>query len=127
MKTTASTYDKGAETLRKLLGNEKAENVISRFRNLNPEFEKEVVSVVFGRTWSREAIDAKTRALFSIAILSTAGRVNALKIVFEIALSNGATMEEITEVLLQVGIYAGYPAALDAFQILSQMQTEHQK
>jgi len=47
-----------------------------------------------------------------------------LRIVIGIALSNGATIEEITEALLQVAIYAGYPAALDALPILKAVLEE---
>ncbi|MEJ2425422.1 MAG: carboxymuconolactone decarboxylase family protein [Candidatus Thiodiazotropha sp.] len=64
-------------------------------------------------------MDPKTRSLCSIGILTALGRFGALRIVFDIALSNGATIDEITEALLQVGIYAGYPAALDALPILN--------
>ena len=81
-------------------------------------FEQEAVAVVFGRTWSRDALDRKTRALCSIGILAAFGRSNALRIVFELAARNGATREEIIEALLQVAIYAGYPAALDALRVL---------
>ncbi len=117
-------YTKGLETLAELVGKDQAETVSERFKSLNPAFENEAISVVFGRTWSRDAIDAKTRALCSIGILSSLGRFGALRIVFNIALSNGASVEEITEVLLQVGIYAGYPAALDALPVLNSVLDE---
>jgi 4-carboxymuconolactone decarboxylase len=91
---------------------------MARFKNLSPAFENEAISVVFGRTWSRDAIDPKTRALCSIGILAALGRHGALRIVFGIALKNGASVDEITEALLQAAIYAGYPAALDALPVL---------
>ncbi len=118
-------HEKGMETLRALIGTDKADKVTARFRELSPTFEHEAVSVVFGRTWSREAIDPKTRSLCSIGILAALGRHGALKIVLGIALSSGATVEEITEALLQVGIYAGYPAAFDALPILQEVLKEH--
>jgi 4-carboxymuconolactone decarboxylase len=117
-------YTKGLETLEQLLGAEQADEVASRFKQLSPAFEDEAISVVFGRTWSREAIDPKTRAFCSIGILTALGRHGALRIVFGIALSTGATVEEITEALLQVAIYAGYPAALDALPILQEVLKE---
>jgi 4-carboxymuconolactone decarboxylase len=91
---------------------------------LSPEFEREAVSVVFGRTWAREGIDLKTRSLCSICILASLGRRNALRINFLLAIENGATIEEITEALLQVGVYAGYPAALDALVVLDEVVKE---
>jgi len=112
------------ETLTQLLGAGQAEKVVARFRELSPAFENEAISVVFGRTWSRDAITPKTRSLCSIGILAALGRHGALRIVLGIALSNGATIEEITEALLQVAIYAGYPAALDALPILQAVLEE---
>jgi 4-carboxymuconolactone decarboxylase len=117
-------YMQGIETLTQLLGANKADGIATRFKVLNPAFENEAISVVFGRTWSREAIDPKTRAICSIGILAALGRFSALRIVFDIALSNGATTEEVTEALLQVAIYAGYPAALEALPILKTVLEE---
>lgn len=117
-------YSKGIDTLAKLVGEDQAEAIIARFKHLSPAFEKEAISVVFGRTWSREAIDPKTRSLCSVGILAALGRHGALRIVFGIAIQNGATVEEITESLLQVAIYAGYPAALDALPILAAVVEE---
>lgn len=108
------TYENGFDTLCRLVGESRADEISARFKALSPAFESEAVSVVFGRTWSREALDAKTRALCSIGILASLGRQGALKIVVEIALKNGASHAEVVEALLQVAIYAGYPAALDA-------------
>lgn len=115
------SYEQGIEQLETMLGEERAQQIAKRFRELSPVFEQEAVAVVFGRTWARTGIDRKTRSLCSIAILASLGRVGALRIVFELALKNGATREEITEVLLQVAIYAGYPAALDALVVLEGM------
>ncbi len=117
-------YDKGLETLKSLIGEERADKVVGRFQELSPSFEHEAISVVFGRTWSREAIDPKTRSLCSIGILAALGRQGALRIVFGIALNAGATVEEITEALLQAAIYAGYPAAFDALPILQEVLEE---
>ena len=114
-------YQAGIEILRQMLGTERAEAVVEKFRSLSPVFEKEAVSVVFGRTWSRSSIDLKTRSLCSIGILASLGRLNALKINFTLAMENGASLEEIVEALLQVAIYAGYPAALDALVLLDEV------
>ena len=114
-------YQQGIDTLADMLGHPRAQAVRDRFNALSPTFEREAVAVVFGRTWSRAELDRKTRALCSIGILAALGRTHALRIVFELAARNGATREEITEALLQVAIYAGYPAALDALTVLETM------
>jgi 4-carboxymuconolactone decarboxylase len=124
MTEETNDYANGIDTLGKLVGENQAEAIIARFKHLSPAFENEAISVVFGRTWSREAIDPRTRALCSVGILAALGRHGALRIVLGIALKNGATVEEITEALLQVAIYAGYPAALDALPILAAVLEE---
>lgn len=116
-------YQQGVEQLAEMLGPERAQAIVERFRALSPTFEREAIAVVFGRTWSREALDRKTRSLCSIGILAALGRSNALRIVFELAIENGASLEEITEALLQVAIYAGYPAALDGLTVLEGVLT----
>jgi len=118
MSTGTNDYEKGVETLVNLVGKTQADAVMARFKSLSPTFENEAISVVFGRTWSRDIIDPKTRALCSIGILAALGRQGALRIVLGIALKNGASVEEITEALLQAAIYAGYPAAFDALPVL---------
>jgi alkylhydroperoxidase/carboxymuconolactone decarboxylase family protein YurZ len=115
-------YEQGLETLRKMLGEDRAATVVEKFRRLSPVFEREAVTVVFGRTWSRSGIDRKTRSFCSIGILAALGRMDALKINFALAIAHGAGIEEIEEVLLQVGIYAGYPAALDALKLLAEVR-----
>jgi len=111
-------YEQGVEQLAVMLGAERAQAIIERFRGLSPAFEKEVIAVVFGRTWSRKALDRKTRSLCSVCILAALGRTDGLRVVFELAVRSGATIDEISEALLQVAIYAGYPAALDALAAL---------
>lgn len=118
------SYERGVKQLRRMMGADRADAVVNRFRSLSPVFEKEAVSVVFGRTWARETIDLKTRSLCSICILAALDRQSALKINFTLALKNGATLDEIVEVLLQVAIYAGYPAALDALSALEAVLQE---
>jgi 4-carboxymuconolactone decarboxylase len=119
------SYEQGLDQLKKMLGEEKANSVVSKFRELSPLFESEAVSVVFGRAWSREQIDLKTRSLCSICILAALGRINALRINFVLAIENGVTEEEIIEILIQVAVYAGYPAALDALSMLHEVLSEN--
>ena len=69
-----------------------------------------MVSVVGERTWTRKGIDLKIRSLWDICILAALGRNSALKLNFEMALNNGATIEEI----FQVAASSGFPAAWDA-------------
>ena len=113
-----SDYDRGYEQFKRMVGQDRIEALIASFKAVCPDFETEVVTVVGGRVWSRPGLDLKTRSLCSICTLAAQGRVNALKLNFEMALNNGATVEEIFEALFQVAVYAGFPAAWDALIML---------
>ena len=109
-----SDYQRGYQQFEKMVGPDQMENLTKRFGAVFPDFEKEVVSVVGGRVWARGGLDLKTRSLCSICVLAALGRDQALKLNLQMALNNGASPEEIFEAMLQVAVYAGYPAAWDA-------------
>jgi len=117
-------YKRGLEQFRQMVGDEHIDGLIERFKSVCPDFEKEVVSVVGGRIWTRGGIDLKTRSLCSICVLAALGRNSALKLNFQMALNNGATVEEIFEALFQVAAYAGFPAAWDALIKLEEVLDE---
>ena len=107
-----------------MVGEENIESLVSRFRSVCPDFEKEVVSFVGGRIWTRGGIDLKTRSLCSICVLAALGRQNALKLNFKMALRNGAKEQEIFEAIFQVAAYAGFAAAWDALELFCEVVKE---
>ena len=111
-------YQRGLEQFTAMVGEDRIDALLERFGALCPDFRTEVVSVVGGRAWTRGGIDLKTRSLCSNCVLAALGRVNALELNFEMALNNGATVAEIFEALIQVAVYAGYPATWDALVAL---------
>ena len=114
-------YEKGYRQFTDMVGEENIDALISRFQAVCPDFEKEVVSVVGGRIWTRGGIDLKTRSLCSICVLAALGRHNALKLNFKMALRNGAEVQEIFEAIFQVAAYAGFAAAWDALEKLAEV------
>lgn len=119
-----SDYERGLAQFRQMVGDDRFDQLIERFGAICPDFETEVVSVVGGRIWSRGGIDLKTRSLCSLCVLAALGRTNALRLNFDMALNNGATLAEIFEALFQVAAYAGFPAMWDALVILEQVLDE---
>lgn len=78
----------------------------------------------WGSTWQREGIDLKTRSLCTCAMLAALGRSAELKGHVRGALNNGASVVEIREVLLHSAIYAGAPAAVEAFRSAREVLNE---
>ena len=67
-------YQRGLEQFTQMVGADRIETLVERFRAVCPDFETEVVSVVGGRIWTRPGIDLKTRSLCSICVLAALGR-----------------------------------------------------
>ena len=120
-------YARGLEQFRQMVGAERIDALVQRFAAVCPDFEKEVVSVVGGRIWTRGGIDLKTRFLCSICVLAALGRTNALRLNFDMALNNGAGVKEIFEALFQVAVYVGYPAMWDALVMLEEVLVARQQ
>ncbi len=118
-------YENGYKQFAAMVGQENIESLVSRFRAVCPDFEKEVISVLGGRIWTRGGIDLKTRSLCSICVLAALGRQNALKLNFKMALRNGAHVSEIFEAIFQVAAYAGFAAAWDALEKLGEVLNEN--
>jgi 4-carboxymuconolactone decarboxylase len=113
--------DKGIEMLRRLLGNERSDEVRTAWSKLSPDFAGMVTNFLAGEVWSRPNLELKTRSLITVAALTALGRVNALRLNIEMALNNGATRAEILETLLHMAPYAGFPACWDALVIADEV------
>lgn len=119
-----SDYERGLAQFRQMVGADRIDDLLARFGEVCPDFEREVVAVVGGRVWARPGLDLPTRSLCSICTLAALGRSNALRLNFEMALTNGASLAQIFEALFQVAVYAGYPAMWDALVMLEQVLAE---
>ena len=74
--------------------------------------------------WNRPGLDRKTRSMLNLAMLSALGKEHELKLHLNGSLNNGLTKEQIREVLLQVAIYCGVPAAVVAFRCAKEVFKE---
>jgi 4-carboxymuconolactone decarboxylase len=79
----------------------------------------------WGEVWARDDLPRKTRSLINIAMLSAMAKATELRTHTRGALNNGATVEEIRGVLLQVAIYCGIPTAIEAHRQVKQAIDEY--
>jgi 4-carboxymuconolactone decarboxylase len=109
-------YRKGAEIRRKLLGDEWVEKT-GKTTYADPVMRKFIdvaTETVFGALWSRPGLDLKTRTLVCVVSDAATGRTPELGIHLRMALRQGWTQEELTEVLIQLGGYVGVPIIREA-------------
>ena len=113
-------YDKGMAIRRETLGDAYVDKALSNADEFTADLQELVTTYCWGWNWGREGLPLRDRSLINLAMIAVLGRENELKIHIRGALNNGLSKEEIREVLLQVGIYAGIPAAVDSFRIANE-------
>ena len=111
------TYERGLEIRKSVLGKDFVEKSIASADDFNRPLQELVTEYCWGAVWGREGLNKKTRSIINLAMISALNRPHELKMHVKGALRNGLTKEEIREVLLQVGIYCGVPAAVDSFRV----------
>jgi len=112
-----TTKEAGRRVLTELMGAEYVEKKAQNRNSFNDVLQDYAEEVCFGRTWAREGLDRKQRSIINIAMLTALGRPAQLANHVEGALTNGCTVGEIQEILLQSAVYCGLPAATDAFRV----------
>lgn len=110
----ASTrYEQGLQKMQEVVG-EPALHTVERLQGIAPDFGRYLVEFPFGDIYSRPGLDVKSRELATVAGLTALGyAVPQLKVHIQAALRVGCTREEIVETIMQMGVYAGFPAALN--------------
>jgi 4-carboxymuconolactone decarboxylase len=110
-------FDRGLEIRKAVLGAEFVEKSIASADEFNMPMQRLVTEYCWGAVWGREELPRKTRSMLNIAMLCALNRPHELKMHLGGALRNGVSKAEIREILLQVAIYCGVPAGVDAFRV----------
>ncbi|GAB4238020.1 MAG: carboxymuconolactone decarboxylase family protein [Elainellaceae cyanobacterium] len=106
-------YQRGWEKLKEIDG-EAGERVIESLKDIAPDLGRYIIEFAFGDIYSRAGLDLKSREIATIAALTALGNAEPqLKVHIHGGLNVGCTREEIVEVILQMAVYAGFPAALN--------------
>jgi 4-carboxymuconolactone decarboxylase len=117
-------FDKGLKVRKEVLGAEYVDAAIKNADDFTRPFQELVTEYAWGAVWGREELSRKTRSMLNIAMLTTLNRPHELKLHIRAALGNGVTKEEVREILMHVAIYAGVPAAVDAFRTAREVFSE---
>jgi 4-carboxymuconolactone decarboxylase len=105
---------------REVLGAEHVDRSLAQASEFARPLQELVTEYCWGAIWGRPGLDRKTRSLLNLGILTALNRNHELAVHTRGALTNGATVDEIQEVILQAAIYCGAPAALDACRTVEQ-------
>lgn len=108
--------NKGEETRRAVMGDEFVDRALQGANEFSRPLQAFINEHCWGATWVREDLDRRTRSLITLAMLVALRAPQELKGHVRGALNNGATLAEIRETLLHAAVYAGTPAAVEAFR-----------
>ena len=106
-------FERGLRKLKEIDG-EAGEKVIESLEDIAPDFGRYVIEYPFGDVYSREGLDLKSREIATVSALAAMGNaVPQLKVHVHGALNVGCSREEVVEIMIQMSVYAGFPAALN--------------
>ncbi len=119
-----SRFAKGLELLAKIDG-EAGEKVIDSLRDICPDLGKYTIEYPFGDIYSRPGLDLKSRELATVSALTAMGNcIPQLTVHLHAALNVGCTETELKEVIIQMSVYAGFPAALNGMFALKEVLSD---
>jgi len=121
-------YDKGLETRTAVMGKAYVDKALAANAD---DFGRPVQDFImehgWGAVWGREGLSRKTRSMLTLAMLAILNRPHELRGHVRGAINNGVTKEEIREIFLHVGLYAGAPAMLDSIRNAREVLAEIEK
>ncbi|BDX18075.1 MULTISPECIES: carboxymuconolactone decarboxylase family protein [Pseudomonadaceae] len=123
----SKTRQEGVQVRREVMGDAFVDRALNNATEFSQPLQEFVNEHAWGGVWNREGLDRKTRSLITLAALTALKCPQELKGHVRGALNNGCTVEEIREALLHCAVYAGVPAAIDAFRAAQEVIDSYQQ
>lgn len=119
-------FVRGDRVRRQVLGDEHVERSYSNTDQFSRAWRQFATESAWGASWARSGLDVKTRAICTVAaLIALGGLPEQLKTHIRGALRLGVTREELVEMIIHVGVYAGEPRAAVAFEIARGIVSKH--
>ncbi len=112
-----SAAERGMQVRREVLGDAQVDRTVARTTGFTAPFQDLITRYAWGEVWRRPGLSRSERSIITLTALAALRQEEELALHVRGAVRNGLTPEQISEVLLQVAIYAGVPAANRAFAV----------
>src|ERR1700751_934618 len=113
---SSESFQRGLKTRREVLGDEYVEASLNKATDFSWPIQKLATEYCWDAIWNRPGLSRRDRSILNLGMISVLNRQHELRAHIRGALNNGLKKEEIIEILLQVAIYGGLPAAIDSFR-----------
>ena len=110
-------HDNGMTTRRSVLGDAHVDRATDETSAIDAEFQALITEGAWGRVWSSDDLSLRERSLVTIALLAALGHWEELAMHIRATVNTGATDADVRAALMHVAIYAGVPAANQAFRV----------
>ena len=121
---TTDRYERGLARLKEI-DSGSAARITERLKDTAPDLARYIIEFVFGEIYTRPGLDLKLREIVTVTATATLGYASReLKAHINFALNVGCSRQEIVECLLQIAVYAGFPAALNAISVAREVFLE---
>lgn len=114
-------FERGLATRKEVMGHDFVANALAAATPFTQPLQEHITRAAWGDIWQRPGLDHKTRSLITVAMLTALGKQQELKGHIRGALNNGASVQELQEVLLHATIYCGIPAAAESFRTANEV------
>lgn len=111
------TFERGLEIRRAVLGADHVDKSLSAADDFSRDFQNLVTEYCWGAGWGRTALSRRDKSLLNLVMLGALNRGAEFKLHLKGALTNGCSRDEIKDTLIQLAIYAGIPAGVEAFRL----------
>lgn len=122
--STEDRFTRGQRTLASIHGHV-GEGVMQTLQDIAPDFARMIIEFPYGDVYARGVLSPRERQIATIASLTTQGNAGKeLKAHIQGALNVGCTRQEVIEILMQMAVYAGFPAALNGIMVAKELFDE---
>lgn len=119
-------FEEGLKNRKSVLGKQYVTDALQSVDEFNAPLQELVTKYCWGYVWGRGGLSKQERSLINLSMIATLNRPHELKLHVKGALNNGLSKDKIREVLLQVAVYAGVPAAVDSFRVAKEAIEEYE-
>jgi 4-carboxymuconolactone decarboxylase len=123
-KPRSEKFERGLVTRRDVLGSEYVDGSLEKADVFGWPLQQLTTEWAWDEIWNRPGLDRRSRSLINLGMLSALNRPHELRVHVRGAITNGVTKEDIREVMMQVAVYCGMPAALDSFRVAREVLKE---
>lgn len=120
-------FEKGMEIRREVMGDARVDASMGNLEDFNRDFMEEFITEIgWGAVWGRDGLTRQQRSLLNLGMLAALGRMNEFEGHFRGAIRNGLTQDELREALIQIALYCGAPAGMEAFRAAMKVLKEEE-